>query len=78
MFKQDNARHVVRRKHVDAVKVVETLRRIQQNAIIDQPLVVQGQVAFEGKESRPVRMTPGIVGSGHEAWQKVNNENVRP
>ena len=40
MFEQDNARHVVRRKHVDVVKVVETLRRIQQDAIIDQPLVV--------------------------------------
>ena len=76
-FEQGNARLVVRGKHVDTIKVVETLRRIQRNAIIDQPLVVQGQVALEGKESEPVRMTPDIVGSSHEAWRKANNEKAR-
>lgn len=40
MFEQDSARHAVRGKHVDTIKVVETLQRTQRNAIIDQPLVV--------------------------------------
>lgn len=40
LFEQENARRVVREKHVDTINIVETLGRIQRNAIADQPLVI--------------------------------------
>ena len=35
MFEQDNAHYIIRGKHVDIIKVIKTLRRTQQNAIIN-------------------------------------------